>query len=79
MIIVIIAKSFDGPIKILFPRVLPNVAEGIKGEFSLLGLGDIVIPGLFVALLLRLDATRANIDLKTAETTGMMRYHTIPS
>lgn len=27
----------------------------MKGKFSLLGLGDIVLPGLFVALLLRLD------------------------
>merc|ERR1712146_435302 len=28
---------------------------------SLLGLGDIVIPGIFLALLLRFDAERANI------------------
>lgn len=27
------------------------------GKFSLLGLGDIVLPGLFVALLLRFDAS----------------------
>lgn len=32
--------------------------EGSKGQFSLLGLGDIVIPGLFVALMLRYDANR---------------------
>lgn len=51
------AKSFDGPIKLLFPRVLATADT--KGEFSLLGLGDIVIPGLFVALLLRFDAVRA--------------------
>ena len=70
-VMVTVAKSLDGPIKLLFPRVLPNIAEGIKGEFSLLGLGDIVIPGLFVALLLRLDAVRAGIPLKTAETTGI--------
>ena len=31
----------------------------MKGKFSLLGLGDIVLPGLFVALLLRLDASIA--------------------
>ena len=31
----------------------------MKGKFSLLGLGDIVLPGLFVALLLRFDATLA--------------------
>jgi len=61
-VMVTVAKSFDGPIKLLFPRVLPGVE--VKGEFSLLGLGDIVIPGLFVALLLRFDAVRANIPLK---------------
>lgn len=72
-VMVTVAKSFDGPIKLLFPRVLPNLAEGIKGEFSLLGLGDIVIPGLFVALLLRLDAVRSGVALKTAETTAFFK------
>mmetsp|Transcript_15671 Transcript_15671/g.26149 ORF Transcript_15671/g.26149 Transcript_15671/m.26149 type:complete len:373 (+) Transcript_15671:101-1219(+) len=60
-VMVTVAKSFDGPIKILFPRTLPTADE--KGTFSLLGLGDIVIPGLFVALLLRLDATKAKVAL----------------
>ena len=58
-VMVTVAKSFDGPIKLLFPRTLPTL--GSKGEFSLLGLGDIVIPGLFVAILLRFDAYRAKI------------------
>jgi minor histocompatibility antigen H13 len=61
-VMVTVAKSFDGPIKLLFPRVLPTLAS--KGEFSLLGLGDIVIPGLFVALLLRFDAVRAKVAIK---------------
>lgn len=60
-VMITVAKSFDGPIKILIPRVLPDLANGVKGEFSLLGLGDIVIPGLFVALLLRYDATVAKV------------------
>jgi len=55
-VMVTVAKSFDGPIKLLFPRVLATADA--KGEFSLLGLGDIVIPGLFVSLLLRFDAVR---------------------
>ena len=51
------AKSFDAPIKLLFPR--PGVASaGGAAPFSMLGLGDIVIPGVFVALLLRFDRTR---------------------
>lgn len=61
-VMVTVAKSFDGPIKLLFPRVLAS--GDIKAQFSLLGLGDIVIPGLFVALLLRFDAVRAKISLK---------------
>ena len=31
-------------------------AESKKAPFSMLGLGDIVIPGIFVALILRYDA-----------------------
>lgn len=64
-VMVTVAKSFDGPIKLLFPRVLATADA--KGEFSLLGLGDIVIPGLFVALLLRLDAVRAKVNPMTAD------------
>lgn len=48
---VTVAKSFDAPIKLVFPRNI--FAEEFK--FSMLGLGDIVIPGVFVALLLRFD------------------------
>lgn len=58
---VTVAKNLDGPIKILFPRSLvPNAKTG-KIELSLLGLGDIVIPGFFLALLLRFDAHNANL------------------
>eukprot|EP00599_Poterioochromonas_sp_BG-1_P002360 CAMPEP_0173149098 /NCGR_PEP_ID=MMETSP1105-20130129/10124_1 /TAXON_ID=2985 /ORGANISM="Ochromonas sp., Strain BG-1" /LENGTH=375 /DNA_ID=CAMNT_0014063901 /DNA_START=119 /DNA_END=1246 /DNA_ORIENTATION=- len=65
-VMVTVAKSFDGPIKLLFPRKLPTLDS--KGEFSLLGLGDIVIPGLFVALLLRYDMSKANLpSLKNIE------------
>jgi len=64
-VMVTVAKSFDGPIKLLFPRVLPTLTE--KGQFSLLGLGDIVVPGLFVALLIRLDAVTAKISFKDPE------------
>ena len=50
-VMVTVATSFDAPIKILFPRDI--FAE--KFTFALLGLGDIVIPGIFVALCLRFD------------------------
>ena len=58
---VTVAKSLDGPIKILFPRSLVSHAESGRLEMSLLGLGDIVIPGFFLALLLRFDAHNANL------------------
>lgn len=38
---VTVAKSFDAPIKLLFPRKIPPAPQ----DFSMLGLGDIVIPG----------------------------------
>ena len=39
-VMVTVAKSFDAPIKLLFPRV---VEPGSKSPFSMLGLGDIVV------------------------------------
>lgn len=47
-----VAKSLDVPIKLLWPKSLTfSSANG----FTLLGLGDVVIPGIFVALSLRFD------------------------
>lgn len=50
-VMVTVAKGIDAPIKLLFPKDL----GAAKLEFSLLGLGDIVIPGIFVAMMLRFD------------------------
>lgn len=50
-VMVSVAKNFDAPVKLLFPRDL--FADELK--FAMLGLGDIVIPGIFVALCLRFD------------------------
>lgn len=63
---VTVAKNLDGPIKILFPRdsLIPNPETG-KLDLSLLGLGDIVIPGFFLALLLRFDAHQAQQPIDT--------------
>jgi minor histocompatibility antigen H13 len=55
-VMVTVAKSFDAPIKLLFPRGFD--AEGVALKPSMLGLGDIVIPGIFIALLLRFDQRR---------------------
>ncbi|KAH7372532.1 hypothetical protein KP509_17G008300 [Ceratopteris richardii] len=51
-VMVSVAKSFDAPIKLLFPT------SSLQRPYSMLGLGDIVIPGIFVALALRFDAAQ---------------------
>lgn len=60
-VMVTVAKSIDGPIKILFPRTLIPDPTTLKIELGLLGLGDIVIPGFFLSLLLRFDAHNAGV------------------
>jgi len=60
-VMVTVAKNLDGPIKLLFPRSLVPAEDTGKIELSLLGLGDIVIPGFFLSLLLRFDAENANM------------------
>lgn len=53
-VMVTVAKSFEAPIKLIFPQDL--IANGLNASnFAMLGLGDIVIPGIFIALLLRFD------------------------
>ncbi|EDW13090.1 minor histocompatibility antigen H13 [Drosophila mojavensis] len=56
-VMVTVAKSFEAPIKLVFPQdILDN---GINASnFAMLGLGDIVIPGIFIALLLRFDDSK---------------------
>jgi len=56
-VMVSVAKNFEAPIKLLFPKTLPSVA----GQFSMLGLGDIVIPGFYVAMCLRYDKSTNNV------------------
>ncbi|KAK0561813.1 hypothetical protein OC861_005638 [Tilletia horrida] len=64
-VMVSVAKNFDAPIKILWPKNFIDVLQYLAGggslssmpkwAFTMLGLGDIVIPGIFVALALRFD------------------------
>jgi minor histocompatibility antigen H13 len=56
-LMVTVAKNLDQPIKLLFPRPDVPGAEGkppVK-SYSMLGLGDIVLPGLMIGLALRFD------------------------
>ncbi len=64
-VMVEVAKSLDGPIKLMFPKAIP-LEDATKG-FNMIGLGDIVIPGIYVALMLRYDIVsyfRKNNDAK---------------
>jgi len=49
-VMVTVAKSFDGPAKIIFPIQFDPFRP------SILGLGDIVVPGFFLSMTLRFDA-----------------------
>lgn len=65
MLTVATNQSFNGPFKLLFPRFedVLNPLPLDSYPFSLLGLGDVAIPGLLCALMLRYDASRA-VDLR---------------
>jgi len=57
-LMVTVAQNLDVPIKLVFPRPDdPNFPpeQGAKPSYSMLGLGDIVLPGLMIALALRFD------------------------
>lgn len=56
-VMVTVATKFDAPIKLLFPRALAT--DDSAAVLQMLGLGDIVMPGLFIALLLRYDFHKA--------------------
>lgn len=52
---VTVAKGIDAPIKILAPKTSPFASPT---DFAMLGLGDIIVPGLVIALCLRYDLHR---------------------
>lgn len=54
-----VATGVKGPIKFVFPKQLPAPAEYTREFFSMLGLGDVVVPGFFIAFLLSFDAYNA--------------------
>ncbi|TNJ30341.1 Signal peptide peptidase [Giardia muris] len=56
-----VATSINIPIKLVWPRSLTNFtllgSAQEKDRYSFLGLGDIVIPGLYLTLLVRMEET----------------------
>ncbi len=57
-----VAKNVDAPIKLQFPRD----PTATPPQYSILGLGDIVIPGIFMSLCLRFDVLK-HLDVKRIE------------
>jgi minor histocompatibility antigen H13 len=58
-VMVTVATSFDAPVKLLFPKDLAFFESSNSRSFFLLGLGDIVVPGIFIAFLLRFDKRKS--------------------
>ncbi|KIY53112.1 peptidase A22B, signal peptide peptidase [Fistulina hepatica ATCC 64428] len=54
-VMVKVATSLEVPIKLLWPK---SIVLSSTNGFTMLGLGDVVIPGVFVALALRYDYAR---------------------
>ena len=52
---------------IALSKVVGPLRSTVEGDMSLLGLGDIVIPGLFVSILLRFDGKQAKVRGLEAE------------
>jgi signal peptide peptidase-like protein 3 len=55
-----ISKKLELPVKLVFPRSLLGgpVGGGSRAEFMMLGLGDMAIPGMLLALVLCFDYRR---------------------
>ncbi|KAF2131114.1 hypothetical protein P153DRAFT_313465 [Dothidotthia symphoricarpi CBS 119687] len=52
---VTVAKSLDVPIKLMFPRPGPADSPSAPPSHAMLGLGDVVLPGIMIGLALRFD------------------------
>eukprot|EP00897_Mesotaenium_endlicherianum_P006712 jgi/Mesen1/6069/ME000031S05346 len=55
MLTVATSQAFDGPMKFIYPQWNLEAANA----YSLLGLGDVAVPGLLLALMLRFDRSRS--------------------
>ena len=78
-VMVKVATGVKGPIKFVFPKALPAPLEYTRESFSMLGLGDVVVPGFFIAFLLAFDAYNARKEGKnTTESTDWSKpyFHT---
>ena len=68
-VMVKVATGVKGPIKFIFPKTLPAPNDYTREYYSMLGLGDVVVPGFFIAFLLAFDAYNARKEgINTRET-----------
>ena len=65
-----VATGVKGPIKFVFPKALPAPNEYTREYYSMLGLGDVVVPGFFIAFLLAFDAYNARKEGKDTLTSA---------
>ncbi|OWZ65398.1 hypothetical protein AYX15_03121 [Cryptococcus neoformans] len=70
-VMVTVAKGIDAPIKILAPKTSPFASPT---DFAMLGLGDIIVPGLVIALCLRYDLHRYASFYKSQNVTPRSKF-----
>ncbi|CAG8571174.1 4355_t:CDS:2, partial [Cetraspora pellucida] len=73
-VMVTVAKSFDAPIKVVWPKQWTGLQPDEALQFTMLGLGDIVVPGIYVALCLRFD--HSNYLKKNPNADRRSTFHT---
>ncbi|RPD59796.1 hypothetical protein L227DRAFT_575784 [Lentinus tigrinus ALCF2SS1-6] len=73
-VMVKVATNLDVPIKLLWPK---SVTFATERGFTMLGLGDIVIPGMFVATALRYDYHRASKQQSSSRVVKTYFYGTL--
>jgi minor histocompatibility antigen H13 len=82
---VTVAKSLDVPIKLVFPRPASIDDPTAKPSHAMLGLGDVVLPGIMIGLALRFDLflfylrrqTRKPATDESEEVVEKPRYHSL--
>lgn len=83
-VMITVAKKITIPVKIVWPRELDTLSIWTSysdtAKFTLLGLGDIILPGIYIALLARIEAhlaTTKNITIKPSLTRACITAYTI--
>ncbi|KAI9804930.1 MAG: hypothetical protein M1833_006233 [Piccolia ochrophora] len=66
-LMITVAKSLDIPVKLLFPRPPAPDEDVTQQALAMLGLGDVVLPGLMVGLCLRFDLYRFYLSKQREE------------